>query len=289
VTQVLQRVFYQHLGVVTQYPLSQTRRFELSGGFERVAFDTEVDSFYVANNGVVLRQVKTGLPSASALNFGTAALAYVGDYSFFGFTSPVAGGRHRFEVSPSFGSLNYGTLLADYRRYLFASPFTLALRAMHYGRYGSDAESNRLSPLYVGYPTLVRGYDANSFNLAECSSAPSGQDDCPEFTRLNGSKVAVANLEFRIPLFGTEQFGLLSGFLPTEVSPFVDMGMAWTDDESPTLKFDRNTTERVPVFSAGVSTRLNLLGAAIVEIFWAKPYQRPLKGSHWGFQIVPGW
>lgn len=288
-TEVLQRVFYQNAGLLAHYPLSTTRRFELSAGLQRVSFDTEVDSFYVVGN-TVLRQTRSELPSDDALTFGTGAAAYVGDYSFFGFTSPVAGGRYRFEVAPFFGSLNYGTLLLDYRRYLFMQPFTLAIRGFHFGRYGSDAENGRLSPLYIGYPTLVRGYDVQTFTTSECSVTPGVQNRCPEYDRLNGSRVAVANVELRIPLFGTSQFGLLNvPFLPTEIAPFVDMGVAWTQDESPDLRFDRSTTDRVPVFSAGVSTRLNLLGAAVVEIYWARPYQRPGKKAYFGFQLAPGW
>ena len=77
--------------------------------------------------------------------------------------------------------------------------------------------------------------------------------------------------------------------MPLELTPFADVGVAWTSDESPDLRFDQETPERVPLFSAGVSTRLNLFGAAVVEVFWVHPFQRPEKGSHWGFQLAPGW
>lgn len=288
-TQVLQRQFYQNASVLTQYPFSTTRRLEFSAGFQRIAFDTEVDSFYVAAGDILLREARTGVPSPSALSFGTAAAAYVGDYSFFGYTSPIAGGRYRLEAAPFLGTLNYTSLLFDWRRYLFAQPFTLAFRAMHYGRYGGDAESNRLFPLFVGHPTLVRGYDAEHFSASECNTG-GATSACPQWDRLNGSRLAVANVELRIPLVGGPQLGLLNiPFLPIEVSPFLDAGLAWTSDESPELRLDRTTSERVPVFSAGVATRLNLLGAAIVEIYWVKPYQRPGRGSYWGFQLAPGW
>lgn len=289
-TQVRQRQFHQSAALVTAYPFSTTRRFELSAGFQRLSFDTEVDSFYVAAGGILLREARTSVPSPGALNFGTAAAALVGDYSFFGFTSPIAGGRYRYEVSPFLGTLNYTTLLLDWRRYLFANPFTLAIRALHYGRYGGDAESDRFFPLYLGDPTLIRGYDANTFTTAECTGGGTTAQTCPEFQRLNGSRVAVANIELRIPLFGTPQFGLLSvPFLPTEIAPFVDAGVAWTSSDSPELRLDRNTAERVPVVSAGVTARLNLLGAAVVEIFWVQPYHRQGVGSYWGFQLLPGW
>jgi hypothetical protein len=43
------------------------------------------------------------------------------------------------------------------------------------------------------------------------------------------------------------------------------------------------------VFSAGMSARVNLLGFAVLEAYYAYPFQRPEKGWHWGFQLYPGW
>jgi hypothetical protein len=99
--------------------------------------------------------------------------------------------------------------------------------------------------------------------------------------------------------------------LPTEISPFIDAGLAWwgadatacsvftNGDEcppnfvyeprDPSIRFDRNTIDRVPVFSTGVSARFNILGYLILEAYYAYPFQRPAKGAHWGFNIAPGW
>ena len=98
------------------------------------------------------------------------------------------------------------------------------------------------------------------------------------------------NAEFRIPLIGTRRFGLINfGFLPTEVSFYFDGGVAWTADQSPVLKWATNSTQRIPVFSTGVSFRINLLGYAIIEIYGAHPFQRPQKDWLWGFNLAPGW
>ncbi len=286
--QEIQRVFYDNLQAVAQYPLSATRRFELGLGGQRVSFSRRVDSLYAVGNQV-LKETRDGVPASPALNFATASAAYVGDYSFSGFTSPIAGGRYRFEIAPNLGTLNYVTALADYRRYLFARPITLAFRTMHFGRYGTDARNNRQQPLFVGQPYLIRGYDPGSFTLQECTGAASA-NDCPQFNRLSGSRVAVVNAELRIPLLGTRQFGLIPfPFLPTEVSPFVDAGLAWSRGDDVQLRFDRETADRVPVFSAGVSVRANLLGFAIGEFYWARPFQRPSKQWVFGFQLQPGW
>jgi len=215
-------------------------------------------------------------------------LALVGDNSFGGFTSPIAGQRYRLEVTPTFGTLNYQTATADYRRYFFARPVTLAVRGLHYGRYGHDESDPLLYPLYLGQGTLVRGYGYNSV-VDECTRAAAGGSGCPVYSRLVGNRIAVAGAELRIPVLGTEQLGLVrSSFLPLEVSPFIDGGVAWSGGDSPTLAFSRNATGRVPVFSSGVSFRTSLGGFAVIEAYYAYPFQRN-EGGHWGFQIAPGW
>jgi Omp85 superfamily domain/WD40-like Beta Propeller Repeat len=288
-TQVLQRVFYDQGRLLTQYPFSTTRRFELSAGVQRVSFNTEVDSLFVVGN-TVLREARGGIPSGTGLTFATGSAALVGDNSFFGFTSPVAGGRYRVEVSPYVGSLSYETALADFRRYFFMRPLTVAFRGLHYGRYGTDSQNDRLGPLFVGQPTLIRGYDPNSFSPDECQAVPGSTDQCPQYTRLSGSRIAVANAELRIPLFGTDQLGLIRfPFLPTEISPFFDAGVAWSGGDPASFRFDRTTSDRVPVFSTGVSARINLLGFAVAEVYWAHPFQRPGRSSYIGFQLAPGW
>jgi outer membrane protein assembly factor BamA len=91
-------------------------------------------------------------------------------------------------------------------------------------------------------------------------------------------------------LLGTEQLGLINfPYVATEISPFVDAGVAWTSNQSPTIEFARNATGRVPVFSTGISARMNILGYLVLEAYYAYPFQRPEKGGHFGFQIAPGW
>ncbi|MGQ0766035.1 MAG: peptidase S9 [Gemmatimonadota bacterium] len=285
----IQRIFFDNAQALTQYPLSSTRRLEFAAGGQRISFSRQIDSIFTVGQTVVGER-RVNQSAGDALTFATASAAFVGDYSFFGFTSPVAGGRYRFEIAPNAGSLNYGSALLDYRRYFFAQPVTLAFRGMHFGRYGADAESDRLQRLFVGQPYLVRGYDPGGFDVTECVPAAGSDDECPQFNRLSGSRVAVFNAELRIPLFGTERFGLIPlSFLPTEISPFVDAGFAWSRNDQINIRFDRNTTDRVPVFSAGISARVNLLGFAVGEFYWARPFQRPSKSWVFGFQLQPGW
>ncbi|HET9581667.1 MAG TPA: BamA/TamA family outer membrane protein [Gemmatimonadota bacterium] len=285
----LERTYYNRAGVFAQYPFSTTRRIEGEAAFMNIGFDVEsIRSIFVGNQQVA--ELEEDLPAPDGLNLGTGSFAYVEDYSFFGFTSPVRGGRSRFEVGVNAGTLTFADLLLDWRRYFFARPVTFAVRGFHLGRYGGDAESTRLTPLFVGYPTLIRGYESGSFEPSECTAVPDDPAACPEFDRLIGSRIGIANAELRVPLFGTEEYGLLgAGFLPIELAGFVDGAVAWNQDESPEFELTRESTERIPVFSAGGALRFNLFGAIVAELYYAYPFQRPDEGWRWGFQLAPGW
>ncbi|HET7583756.1 MAG TPA: hypothetical protein VFK13_02555 [Gemmatimonadaceae bacterium] len=290
VFQELQHVFDNQVGFSTQYPFSTTRRLEFGAAYRHVGFDIELDSVVVLENGAIVDQGRRDLGGPPGLNLGETSVALVGDNAYFGFTSPTSGMRYRLEVSPTFGSINFTGVLADWRRYFFRNPFTFAIRGLHYGRYGGGADDPRLAPLFVGDPQLVRGYSQGSFDVSECTASATTSQSCPEFDRLIGSRVAVANFELRLPLFGTSQYGVFTTrILPVEIAPFVDAGLAWSAGDSPQLRFDRNTADRVPVVSAGIATRLNVFGIAIAEIFWAHPFQRPQKSGVWGLEIAPGW
>jgi len=290
---VISRTILYRASAVTEYPFSRTRRLEFNGGVSHLAFDRDITRFYFSPNGALLGRENVspgsvGLGAPDGLTLYNAMAAYVGDYSYFGFTSPVDGGRHRFEVEGNFGDLSFFNVLGDYRRYLFFNPVTLAFRAMHYGRYGSDSENQRLTPIFLGHETMVRGYAVNSFGGNECAGVTAGRS-CPQFDRLIGSKIALGSLELRIPLFGTDRFGLLPlELLPTELSFFVDGGVAWTRAEDPELKLTTDDAGRIPVFSTGVSARLNVLGRLVLEFYVARAFQREDQ-NQFGFQIAPGW
>ena len=140
----------------------------------------------------------------------------------------------------------------------------------------------------------MRGYDYNSINPNECGSSQTS-NACPIFDRLLGSRIAVASAEVRIPLLGVEGLGLIrTNFVPVEIAPFIDAGMAWNSNTATSLRFvtgaeARNTTARIPVVSAGISARINLFGYAVLETYYAKPFQRPDHKPLFGFQLAPGW
>jgi Tol biopolymer transport system component len=291
ISQYYRRILTDQATGMVQYPFSKTRRVEFGVAAVHVAYNTQVQRFVQVGNGISAQGIQDTL-SPPSISYASGTVALVGDNSFNGFTSPIQGARYRLEATPTFGGIDFVGVLADARRYFFARPVTLAVRGMHIGRYGAGGEDARVSPLYVGYGTLVRGYDANSFDSSECTQTGSGASptQCPAFDRLLGSRLAIANAELRIPLFGSSQFGLIHwNFVPIEIAPFVDAGVAWTSTESPELTFSTTSAARIPVVASGVSGRVNLLGFAILEVYWAHPYQRPLMGHVWGFQILPGW
>jgi len=286
INQVFQRLYIDQVGSYAAYPLSTTRRIETSAGFVRYGFDSDVQTFTLGGNRVRGGDNIT-IADPDPLYLGQVAVAYVKDNSNFGFTSPLSGSRQRLQVGTSFGTEQFATLSLDARRYFFAKPFTFAVRGLHIGNYGAS-EEDVFSREYLGspyYQGFLRGYNLNNFELNECSSA-----DCPEADRLSGTRIAMASAEIRFPLFGNESLGLINfSYLPTEIALFTDVGLAWTSNENPDLVFDRDASGRVPLVSAGVSSRFNLFGSLVFEVYYAYPFQRPEKGGHWGIQFLPGW
>lgn len=287
INRITQRTFQDRLSVLGYYPFSRTRRFETTLNYTRIGYDIELQQSLLVGNSLVNR-FREELATPAPLNLVSTSLAYVEDNSISAFTGPIRGHRLRLEVEPTTGSLSYVTALADYRRYFYAQPFTFAFRALHSARYFGDAESSRLTPNFIGQETLVRGYNSSSFNSGECTRAIGG--GCAEFQRLIGSKIGVANFEIRLPVLGAEPLALFkTRTIPTTFAPFFDAGVAWTSNDLPELRWDTRSSERIPVFSAGASVRVNLFGYLVTEFYYAFPFQRPETTGTFGFSISPGW
>jgi outer membrane protein assembly factor BamA len=189
--------------------------------------------------------------------------------------------------------------VVDARRYLSPSRnLTFAARVLHFGRYGKNLDPDRntaaIQPYFLGYETFIRGYSFESFEAEECTATAlepgAVEGTCPGFDRLFGHRLGVVNLELRVPLFGTSRFGLINfPYLPTEIFAFADAGVAFNGFDEVNFDFVRSGGQRVPVFSVGAGARFNLFGFLILEAYWANPFQRPEKGTHWGFVLAPGW
>jgi Tol biopolymer transport system component len=295
---ILYRQTEQSVAGLVAYPFSRARRLEFQGGVTRISFDQVVEtSAFSLRTGELLADDTSETSLASPLGLGTTSAALVFDTSNFGATSPVQGQRYRLEVAPTFGTINFSSLIADYRRYFMPVPFyTIAVRGLHYGRYGGGAEDTRLFPMFIGYPNLVRGYDVGTFEASDCT--PTATSDCPQFDRLVGSRVLVGNIELRFPLlrpFGASQ--RMYGPVPVEVAFFADGGVAWNNVKTApaTASGLISTTTPHPfnfsdgVGSAGVTLRVNLLGFAIGQFDFSHPFQRPGRGWVFQFNLSPGW
>jgi hypothetical protein len=269
---------------LAQYPFSRAHRLELSAGMRRIGFDHELETLsFSPITGTLIDDTKVDLPRPDSLTLSQTSAALVYDSSLFGATSPIMGQRYRFELSQTAGSVAYSGVLLDYRRYLMpVRPFTFAFRGLHYGRYGTDGEDPRLSPVYVGQPGLVRGYEVTSFDAGECLTTV--LSSCAAFDQTVGSRLAIGSAEVRVPLMGLFRPRAMYGGVPVELALFADAGVAWTSGSKPGfLGGDRDW-----VRSVGAAIRFNAFGYAIGELDYVKPLDRPERGWIWQFNLTPG-
>ncbi len=271
------QINYQLAGFLS-YPFNQVRRLEVYSGVQYIDFDQEIiTQAYSYYDGYLLSRDIQKLPSPPGMYFFYTTMALIYDNSMFGATGPILGQSYILEVTPTIGSIYYYGVLADYRRYLMpVRPFTLAFRILHYGRWGRDAEDDRLWPIYIGYDSLVRGYDYYSFGYNETGF---------NGNRLFGSKILVANAELRFPLFRVLGIGKgYYGILPIDMIAFYDWGVAWTDSEKPAFL----NGPRKPVSSAGVGLRMNVFGYLVIGVNYVYPFDRPDKGWYFQVSFFPG-
>ncbi len=285
------QINYQFSGFLS-YPFNSVRRVEVSAGFSLIDFDRElVTQAYSLIDGLPLDRNVQKLPSPPSIYFFSPSAALIYDSSIFGATAPIFGQSYIAEVTPYLGNINFYAALLDYRRYFMpVRPFTLAFRVLHYGRYGRDAQDSRLWPLYLGYSSLVRGYDYYSFGADEYFPAPGTKTF--DQNRLYGSKMIVANFELRFPLFRVLGIGKgFYGIFPVDFIAFYDLGAAWWQGaiESPYysyISFHDAITN--PVTSAGVGLRVNVFGFLVLGVNYVKPFARPNKGWVFQFTFFPG-
>ncbi len=262
-----QRIFQDQISLFGQIPFSQTLRLEAGTSFSRYSYRQDVINNY-HYRGMLVKQDREKLPSPEGFNVGNVYMAYVGDNSKFGLTSPITGQRFRFQAEKVFGEADYYGVLADYRKYIWMKPFTLAFRGMHYGRFGNNIRT--FNPMYIGNDFLVRGYNSGSF-----VSNGSGFD----VNNLAGNSMAVANAELRLPFTGPEKLALFkSGFLFSDLALFADAGLAWDADSKVKFNWEADDNARTPIVSAGLALRVNLFGFMILEPYYAIPFQRGIGG-----------
>jgi len=289
------RIFEDQVGVFAQFPLSTTRRFEtsLSGNYRSFRLDRYPTFYDPITFNFIDQGRRERIPIESDIiniggyliertGFFNTGLAYVGDNSYFGMASPMAGHRFRFEVEKYFSGYDFFATTADYRKYWFKKPISLAVRFLHHGRYGESAQG--FNPILIGNMGFVHGFNYNQLDGIKERSGVT-------FEQLSGQKLLMGNVEIRLPLTGPERLAVIkSGYLLSELGIFFDGGTAY--DSWKTISFSGSDPNDISlsrfVMSTGVSLRVNLFGAIIVEPYYALPL---LKGSKpiFGLNLVPGW
>lgn len=276
----------RQLSGLVSYPFNRATRIEFSSGYRNIAFAArEERTTYSATTGQLLASVSGDLPTPPSLHMATAATAFVFDSSVTAGVSSVWGQRYRLELSANQGSLTYTTALVRLPSYIrLPGKLTFAGRALHFGRYGGGAEDSRLQDLSLGYAALVRGYSIDSFSATECGNRLQTYGDCSALDQLFGSRIAVANAELRLPLFGSYAVIPTRRIPPVEAALFYDTGAAWRKTE--TIPFFE-TNSRHLVKSYGTSLRVNILGMAIGQMSYVYPMDRG-RGWHLEFALTSG-
>ena len=271
----IQRLFENRLGGFIFYPFSTVMRVEAGATLSKYGYRIDRYNTYTDYAGYKIFEDKKKLDAPKGFNLMSANTALVGDNSFFGATAPLKGYRYRLGIEQTMGAYQFANLTLDGRYYLRAKPVTFAFRGMHFGRYGRDHE--RLYPIYLGNPVLIRGF----YNMNR-STLP----------RIVGSKVIVGNAEIRLPFTGPKRLALIpSKYLMTDLNLFFDSGVAYFNKEQFGQDYKDVNLDPLMLMSGGVSLRVNLFGALIVEPFYAFPIGGDLKDVRKGFGInfTPGW
>ena len=281
----INRLFLDRIGGVVFYPFSTTKRVELGGALEFYNSRTTRYATYYDANGFARFTQRTREPKQPGLALQNLSVALVGDNSHFGLTAPLQGWRYRLGAEQYFGDFNFSTLLLDGRRYFYAKPVTIAVRGMAYGRFGGNSAD--LFPLFVGQANFMRGYTRQVLT-----------EDAPELVdQVFGSKIAVGNFEVRLPFTGPRKLSLIkSGFLITDLNLFFDAGLSFYErsdfqKEDPDPLDGRDHIARKPIYSTGISLRVNVFNYLVLEPYFALPLYVPKENRRWAFGLnfTPGW
>ena len=247
----------------------------------------EWNNYYDPAYGTFMGNTRHKIPAPKGFNMQTVYGAAVLDNSINGLASPMRGARGRFEVEKYFGQYDFLALTGDYRKYFYLRPFTLAARGFYTGRLSTRGREFLLYPLTTRYPWYLHGYD----NYKVFDGMPADQASFI-MDQLYGNQMAVANVELRLPFAGPKRLGLVKvKYFYTELSGFLDAGLTWNRGDKISLDYyNYDPSNRVPLFSTGISARINVMGYVVLEPYYAWP----LIGDHlgkgyFGINFLPGW
>jgi len=295
----IRRLVFRDAFLTTAYPFSRFNRAELALHFVGVSDATLVQNAYFDLAGNYLGVNNQETIDRPSIGYITPIAALVHDNSLIGFVGPFAGSRWRLQVSPATGGWQFLGGLVDLRKYLFARPFTLAMRTIFFGRFGRDAGQ---FPVFLGNTELIRGYTAGSLINHECylqvqnispllGALGGGSTGCGALDQLIGSRLAVGNIELRFPLTRSLTLGLLPIPLPPiEGAIFYDAGVAWQDGSI--LEWSLKAGQDPEVYrellrSWGGSVRVNMFGFVVLRVDYTKPLNRVYSNPYWTVSLGP--
>jgi Tol biopolymer transport system component len=300
----LLRIFDETLSAFAHYPFSPNLRLEggVSGSYRSFRYD-EINDYYQAGTYFYIGQEKENLPIEDTIQFSSyfslikgfsssVNIALVGDNSFNGLTSPLKGYRYRLSAEQFFGTDNYTSFLADLRYYYWLRPLSFAVRGMAYTRFDQDV--NSVYPIYIANMGMVRGYYSPFYNVDVA------EQNGIYFEQMLGSKLFLGSFEIRLPFTGLERLSLIkSRYFFSDIALFFDAGVAFdefehfSEGELIVTGYDQNevpiTEYLKPAFvmSTGVALRINLMGALIIEPYYAWPIQKESQPV-FGINFIPG-
>jgi Tol biopolymer transport system component len=263
------RQLHRQMSGLAIYPFSGARRLEVSSGIEWIGFDRHTTTTaYSPLTGSLIGTETTTTAAAPSANLVQTSAAFIHDTSVFGVTGPVLGRRFRLSAAPTFGSVSFTNVVADYRAYLMpARGVTLAIRTMHLGRYGGGVGDERLLPLAWTLRDLVRGYGDYG------PSADRG-------SYISARQITVGNAELRAPL-GMLTRGHAPQGTPIDTFAFVDAGSFTL----PLTAADSSTTRALASFGGGI--RLNVAGS-VFQFGTARSLHGAASGWSFLFDVRPG-
>ncbi len=163
---------YRGVEVRGSYPFSKFKRFEVGVRGQSIS-SKEYQVYSYESNDV---------GADSTQYFALPFIALVTDNVLYGSTGPINGGRSRFSLEYAAGDISYVTGVADIRKYWnIRHRYNVAGRLIVGGSRGEENEHFR-----VGGPFTFRGVD---------------------WGEMRGTRLAVANLEFRYPFIDELRFG----------------------------------------------------------------------------------
>jgi outer membrane protein assembly factor BamA len=282
-TQVLARFIARSAFANGIYPINRFTRFEYGATLQNV----DRSLMYISqgidfNVGLSTGFYLDSIVGAGSLNYVSPFVAWVQDNALFGPAGAIYGHRYRLSAEQQMGNVQWTNFGVDLRRYdpLVFSLLTVATRFSANLSVGRDELE---FPKFIGRPDFIRGYDRELY-AGDCSSSVSDPNLCGA-TQLLGSRVAFANVELRFPLVRRFVLGLLPVSLPpVDGLFFYDMGMAWSKDQSVSLRRPENydfVTQRYPLSSYGFGIRMNLFNIALIRWDYTIPRDGTFRNGYW--------